>query len=342
MGGRKRLHGVFAVLALYSLIGCSYFPGDKKAPSAQAVQAQGGAFEVTVSQTLPDETQMPQAQAALEKQAVTQLQKHFLEEVIQAEQERLQAHLSLYEKRLLGKMAWRADAIPPIELPTFMAKVTYKEDTLKVTKEVDRAALAKILAERIAKIDQVLLAYRFVPDSQPRLVQIQYLLPAYPLLLERQLYERVLQRLPMDYDRRVQDIYATTLLGKLQTLMRKFTIEVRANLSKDATVETGLRTLLAEQGLNLQGMPDVFVLYDAQRQVTAFNGGVEVTVQGRISLADANEVPFAQFNYHVRKQGTTAQTAETKAIRAITEKTLHHLDNLLLKRFYILQGVYQK
>jgi hypothetical protein len=342
MGGKKRLHGVFAVLALSSLIGCSYLPGDKKAPSTQAVQAQGGAFEVTVSQTLSDESQLPQAQAALEKQAVTQLQKHFLEEVIQTEQARLQAHLSPYEKRLLGKMKWRAEAIPPIELPTFMAKVTYAENTLKVTKEVDRAALAKILAERIAKIDQALLAYRFVPDTQPRLIQIQYLLPAYPLLLERELYVSVLQRLPMDYERRIQDVYATTLLGKLQTLMRKFAIEVRANLSKDATVETGLRTLLAEQGLNLQGMPDVFVLYDAERQVTPLNDGVEVTVQGRVSLADANEVPFAQFSYRLSKQGTTEQTAQLKANRALTEKTLQHLDNLLLKRFYILQGVYQK
>ena len=342
MGKAVRLRWLWAGLLVCSLAGCSYMSGDQPASKQPPVQAEGGAFQVRLSQPLEDERWLPQAQAALEKKAVAQLQHNFMTQVLEPERARLEATLSPYEKRLLAKMKWGVPPLKAIQLPTFMPKVVYKDDTLQVIKEVDRAALAKVLAERIATLDRALLAYRFVPDTQPRLVQIQYLLPAYPLLLDRALYQRLLQRLPIDYTRRKQDVYAESLLGKLQTLMRKFAVAVRANIDKDATFESGLRALLVEQGLNLQGMPDVFMLYDVQAQVQPQGGQFEALFSGQMRLADASEVPFDQFSFQVRKQSETAQLARAKAVRAVGMTLLNHLDNLLLKRYYVLQGVYQK
>jgi len=239
-------------------------------------------------------------------------------------------------------MKWQPARLPAFELPTFTPQLAYDGKTVRVTVEVDKAALQKRLAARIAELDHALLAYRFVPDGQSRLIQIQYLLPAYPLLLERARDRQLLERLPFDAGRRVQDAYASALLGKLQTLLRKFSIELRANLEKDGVVESGLRALLIEQGLSMEDMPDLFVLYDAQRTTQPVNDGVEVTLQGQISLTDADEVPFERFDFRLSKRSETERMAQQKAIREVAERTLQGIDRLLLKRYYVLQGTYQK
>ncbi len=327
---------VMAGVLTAGMSGCVTLPWQKTAAPAEEPQLRShGDWGVWVS--MPSERKPDDAlrQRLLEK-ARAQLSAR-LTQASRAPVDAWLRDLPPFMHRLLEKMNWRE---VEVRAPVYAVQFAWsaEQKVLDGQVELDWAKLVKQLRARRAALDAQLRCYRRVPDRVSHLKQLQALIPALPLLLER-LQLRTLQW-RFDPDSRVDkaDRLARMLLERVHTLAMQLHVEVDTEVEKHRAFERLLRAQLAREGFSLRAKPaDLRVLYAVTRRLERQGGHVRVLYETDLELTDGDGVPFAQYRLDASGEGHSEKLAEVEAMATLGRSIVDKLLDYLLRAYRLPQ-----
>lgn len=120
---------------------------------------------------------------------------------------------------LLKRWRWQPQ---PLRVPLHQGHWhTVAPGRWQVTWDMDDIALSEQLAARVARLDRQLQRYRFFSDTEPAMVQLNRLLPAWLLLMERAHATVILDRLIPGRAETKRDRLARELLNHVNHLFRQ-------------------------------------------------------------------------------------------------------------------------
>lgn len=319
---------------LLLLAGCApWLPTRQAAPEAQVVQATPLMAWVSLrTQQAPDAAR----QAALLAEARAQLSRRLTALSRKPVDEEVARHPA-FMRRTLAAMGWQPLQIdPPVQV--VQAAWQAKQGVFDLQAQVDLAAWVAQLRRQVVQLDEKLARFKRVPDRVNTLRQLRALLPAWPLLLQRQQLRTLLWRFDAESRLTKADRMARMLRERLRTLDEALVVEVDTEIERRPAFARLLRAALRQEGFSDRAGPaDLFVFYEVQDDSAhRVAGGVAVHYAVRLKLADGDGAPFAEYALESAATAETEKLARQQAMSQLAESVVDRLVNKVLLAEYRL------
>ena len=322
------------VLMTLMLAGCApWLPTRHEAPKAQVVQATPLMAWVTLrTHQAPDAAR----QAALLAEARAQLSRRLTALSRKPVDEEVAQHPA-FMRRALAAMGWQPVKIDP---PVQVVQAAWQADqgVFDLQAQVDLAAWVAQLRRQVAQLDAKLVRFKRVPDRVNTLRQLRALLPAWPLLLQRQQLRTLLWRFDAQSRLTKADRMARMLRERLRTLDEALVVEVDTEIERHPAFARLLRSALRQQGLSTRAGPaDLFVYYDLRDDsLRNMSDGVAVHYAVRLKLADGDGAPFAEYTLESVATAQSEKLARQQAMKKLADSVVVRLINDVLLAEYRL------
>lgn len=236
---------------------------------------------------------------------------------------------SLLEQQLREKArqtmpAW---ALPPAQV--IASRVDEKKAWVEVEAALQHVPLLQQIEQRMAELNEQLMAYRFMKHSGSRFEQLQQLVPALPLVEE---YRRLRNwQLRLQPDARAQGSLAEILDRRITVLCQQFSVVIDPLVIEAQAHEAAFRDALRGFGIEVSAKgPDLHFEYNIELSDARFEAP-PMLMRAEVVIKNTLGLPVTQWQSRIEAGSEWNDASRKAVIEALATEVFSHLTEALMQ-----------